>query len=71
MLDHPTLDQLKSLRLDGMAEAFAEMQIQDGAAALSHAEWLGWTCHAYVPGSQPIYAAFRSKAKGLLPPSDE
>ena len=41
MLDHPTLDQLKSLRLDGMAEAFAEMQIQDGAAALSHAEWLG------------------------------
>jgi DNA replication protein DnaC len=41
MLDHPTLDQLKTLRLDGMAEAFAEMQIQDGAAALSHAEWLG------------------------------
>ena len=23
MLDHPTLDQLKTLRLDGMAEAFA------------------------------------------------
>jgi len=30
-----------------------------------------WTCHAYVPVSQLIYAAFRSKAKGLLPPSDE
>ena len=29
MLDHPTLDQLKTLRLDGMAEAFAEMQSQD------------------------------------------
>ena len=41
MLDHPTLDQLKTLRLDGMAEAFAEMQKQDGTAALSHAEWLG------------------------------
>ena len=41
MLDHPTLDQLKTLRLEGMAEAFAEMQIQDGAASLSHAEWLG------------------------------
>lgn len=41
MLDHPTLDQLKTLRLDGMAEAFAEMQSQDGTAALSHAEWLG------------------------------
>ena len=40
MLDHPTLDQLKTLRLDGMAEAFTEMQKQDGTAALSHAEWL-------------------------------
>ena len=34
MLDHPTLDQLKTLRLDGMAEAFAEMQKQDGTAGL-------------------------------------
>jgi len=41
MLDHPTLDQLKTLKLDGMAEAFTEMQSQDGSAALSHAEWLG------------------------------
>ena len=31
----------------------------------------GWSCPAYVPVSQLIYAAFRSKAKGLLPPSDE
>ena len=30
-----------------------------------------WSCHGYVPVSQLIYAAFRSKAKGLLPPSDE
>jgi len=41
MLTHPTLDQLRSLKLDGMAEAFAEMDRQDGTAALSHAEWLG------------------------------
>lgn len=41
MLDPPTLDQLKTLRLDGMAEAFAEMQSQDGTANLTHAEWLG------------------------------
>jgi DNA replication protein DnaC len=41
MLDHPTLDQLKTLRLDGMAEAFAEMQSQNGSANLTHAEWLG------------------------------
>jgi hypothetical protein len=30
-----------------------------------------WSCPAYVPVSQLIYAAFRSNAKGLLPPSDE
>jgi DNA replication protein DnaC len=41
MLTHPTLDHLKALRLDGMAEAFADLQAQDGAADLSHAEWLG------------------------------
>jgi len=45
MLDHPTLDQLKTLRLDGMAEAFAEMQSQDGTANLTHAEWLGLLIH--------------------------
>ena len=41
MLDHPTRDHLKALRLDGMAEAFAELQVQDAAANLSHAEWIG------------------------------
>ncbi|QAX28774.1 ATP-binding protein [Leisingera sp. NJS204] len=41
MLPHPTLDRLKALRLDGMAEAFAELQAQDSAAGLTHAEWLG------------------------------
>ena len=30
-----------------------------------------WSCHAFVPVSELIYAAFRSNAKGLLPPSDE
>ncbi len=41
MLTHPTFDQLKTLKLDGMAEAFAEMDKQDGTADLTHAEWLG------------------------------
>jgi len=41
MLNHPTLDQLKTLKFDGMAEAFAELETQDGSASLSHAEWLG------------------------------
>lgn len=37
MLDHPTHDQLRALRLDGMADAFAELQTQDDAADLGHA----------------------------------
>ncbi|QPZ93426.1 IS21-like element helper ATPase IstB [Thioclava electrotropha] len=41
MLDHPTLNHLRALKLDGMAEAFAELQRQDDATELSHAEWLG------------------------------
>ena len=30
-----------------------------------------WSCRAYVPVPQLMYAAFRSNANGLLPPSDE
>ncbi len=40
MLHHPTLDQLKELRLQGMADAFAEMQGKAQADELAHAEWL-------------------------------
>ena len=40
MLTHPTLDQLRALRLDGMAAAFAELQAQDGGDDLPHADWL-------------------------------
>ena len=54
MLDHPTQNLLREMKLDGMAplsdchaitcravEAFQELQFQDAAADLSHAEWLG------------------------------
>jgi len=41
MLNHPTLDQLRELKLDGMADAFIELEAQDRAKDLSHAEWLG------------------------------
>ena len=41
MLDHPTHEQLRELKLDGMADAFAELQTQDGSTDLGHAEWLG------------------------------
>ena len=40
MLTHPTIDLLRELKLDGMADAFAELEQQDKARELSHAEWL-------------------------------
>jgi len=40
-----------------------QIVVQDGQTT--------WSCHGYVPVSQLIYAAFRSNAKGLFPPSDE
>jgi DNA replication protein DnaC len=40
MLHHPTLDQLRDLRLHGMASAFIEMQANPDAQGLAHADWL-------------------------------
>ena len=40
MLIHPTLDQLKTLKLDGMAQAFIELEAQEQGHSLAHAEWL-------------------------------
>ena len=40
MLTHPTLDQLRALKLDGMAQAFVELEAQEEARNLTHAEWL-------------------------------
>jgi DNA replication protein DnaC len=40
MLTHPTLEQMQALKLDGMAEAFVELEAQDRAKDLGHADWL-------------------------------
>ncbi|MGH7015420.1 MAG: ATP-binding protein, partial [Stellaceae bacterium] len=40
MLIHPTLDQLRALKLDGMAQAFVELEAQEDVRTLAHAEWL-------------------------------
>ena len=40
MLTHPTLDLLRTLNFDGMADAFTELEAQDAAKDLGHAEWL-------------------------------
>jgi len=40
MLIHPTLNQLRALKLDGMADAFIELTSQPQTADLAHPEWL-------------------------------
>ncbi len=40
MLTHPTLDQLRTLKLDGMVQAFIELEAQEETHNLAHAEWL-------------------------------
>src|ERR1700723_10417 len=41
MLAHPTLDQLHTLGLHGLAKGFRELEHKPEARALDHAEWLG------------------------------
>ena len=40
MLKHPTLDQLHTLGLYGMAKAFADLAAAGQAKDLAHADWL-------------------------------
>jgi len=41
MLAHPTLDQLNSLGLHGLAKGFRELEHRPETRGLDHAEWLG------------------------------
>jgi DNA replication protein DnaC len=41
VLTHPTLDQLRTLGLEGMLKACIELQASDQDSDLSHLEWLG------------------------------
>src|SRR3984885_11159875 len=41
MLAHPTLDQLHTLGLHGLAKGFRELEHKSEARSLDHAEWLG------------------------------
>jgi DNA replication protein DnaC len=41
LLKHPTLDQLHTLGLHGMAVAFTELDAGSEADSLGHREWLG------------------------------
>jgi hypothetical protein len=41
LLNHPTLDRLRELGLDGVARAFQNLAANPESRALEHAEWLG------------------------------
>ena len=41
MLTHPTHEALSTLKLDGMAEAFAELLAQDSSRSLDPVAWIG------------------------------
>ncbi len=41
MLNHPTLDRLHELGLEGMAKGFRDLAANPESRALEHAEWLG------------------------------
>ena len=41
MLAHPTLEQLHTLGLHGLAKGFKELENKAEARSLDHAEWLG------------------------------
>ena len=41
MLTHPTHEALRTLKLDGMAEVFAELLAQDGSRQMDPVEWIG------------------------------
>jgi DNA replication protein DnaC len=41
MLNHPTLDRLTELGLDGMAKGFRDLAANPESRSLEHAEWLG------------------------------
>ncbi|MEP7209178.1 MAG: IS21-like element helper ATPase IstB [Casimicrobiaceae bacterium] len=61
MLTHPTLDQLRALKLDGMADAFVELETQDRSKELSHAEWLALLIDREVANRST--GRFRSRLK--------
>lgn len=41
MLNHPTLDRLRDLGLEGMAKGFRDLAANPESRSLEHAEWLG------------------------------
>jgi hypothetical protein len=62
LLKHPTLDQLHTLGLYGMAKAFADITTADQAKDLPHADWLALLLDRETssPGGSPWPIASQS-----------
>jgi DNA replication protein DnaC len=62
MLTHPTLDQLRALKLDGMVQAFIQLEAQEETHNLSHAEWLALLldCEAADRGTRRFHTRLRA-----------
>lgn len=65
MLTHPTLDQLRALKLEGMADAFLELEQQDAAKDLTHAEWLALLLDREITNRATKRAQIRLRAARL------
>jgi DNA replication protein DnaC len=65
MLTHPTLDQLRALKLDGMVDAFLELEQQDAAKSLTHAEWLALLLDREITNRATKRAQIRLQAARL------
>src|ERR1700722_16370559 len=65
MLTHPTLDQLRALKLDGMAQAFVELEAQEETSSLAHAEWLALLLDREAPNRTPPRFQTRLRAARL------
>ena len=72
MLNHPTLDRLRELGLDGMAKGFRDLAANPESRALEHGEWLGLLVDQEVTLRQQKRFEARTRtakllARGFLP----
>ena len=67
MLTHPTLNQLRALKLDGMADAFVELASQPQIADLAHAEWLALLLDREAANRCRLAPSFPRCSNVLLP----
>jgi DNA replication protein DnaC len=65
MLTHPTLDQLRALKLDGMADAVLELEQQEAARNLTHTDWLALLLDREIANRATKRAQIRLRAARL------